>query len=158
MTRGSADTEIEATLAAVPVLDIHTHLVGGHLSAKSLHDVLLYHMVVSDLYAAGCPSGKRLTEFPGWPTREEAHHRIQEAIAFLPLIRNTSSCWGVRIILKHLYGWDETITQDNWRKLDAIIRERAEDDAFQRSILDRANIRRSCTELARRGSGADDDR
>ena len=45
--------ELEAALAEVPVLDIHTHLVGGKLGARGLHDVLLYHMVVSDLYAAG---------------------------------------------------------------------------------------------------------
>jgi hypothetical protein len=53
---------VEEALAAVPVLDIHTHLVGGQLGARGLHDVLLCHMVVSDLYAAGCPSGARLTQ------------------------------------------------------------------------------------------------
>jgi len=36
--------ELEAALAEVPVLDIHTHLVGGRLGARGLHDVLLYHM------------------------------------------------------------------------------------------------------------------
>ena len=52
---------VEEALARVPVLDIHTHLVGGRLGARGLHDILLYHMVVSDLYAAGSPSGARLT-------------------------------------------------------------------------------------------------
>src|ERR1043165_8647125 len=50
---------LEEALAEIPVLDIHTHLVGGRLGARGLHDVLLYHMVVSDLYAAGCPTGAR---------------------------------------------------------------------------------------------------
>src|SRR2546428_1495228 len=93
---------VEEALAAVPVLDIHTHLVGGKLGARGLHDVLLYHMVVSDLYAAGCPTGARLTQFPQWPSREEAHARIREAIPFLLHIQNTSSFWGVRIILRDL--------------------------------------------------------
>ncbi len=57
--------ELESALAEVPILDIHTHLVGGKLAARGLHDILLYHMVVSDLYAAGCPSGARLTQYPG---------------------------------------------------------------------------------------------
>ena len=55
---------MEAALATLPMLDIHTHLVGGRLGARGLHDVLLYHMVVSDLYSAGCPTGGRSRNFP----------------------------------------------------------------------------------------------
>ena len=83
--------ELEHALAELPVLDIHTHLVGGRLGARGLHDVLLYHMVVSDLHAAGCPGGARLTQYPAWPTEKEAHARIQESLPFLPLARNTST-------------------------------------------------------------------
>ncbi len=151
-------TELEAALAEVPILDIHTHLVGGKLAARGLHDVLLYHMVVSDLYAAGCPTGARLTQFPGWPSRDEADARIKEALPYLKHIQNTSSFWGVRIILRELYGWTEVIDENNWQKLDAMIRERADDRTWARSILDRARIRRTGTELARRGEGEDDDR
>src|SRR5262245_26804099 len=150
--------ELEAALAEVPVLDIHTHLVGGRLGARGLHDVLLYHMVISDLYAAGCPSGGRLTEYPGWPSTEEAHARIREALPYLPLIRNTSSSWGVRIMLADLYGWRQAITEDNWQRLDTLIHERAGDRSWHHSIPDRLNIRRTGTELARRGGGEDDDR
>src|SRR5437773_2188978 len=132
--------KLESALAELPVLDIHTHLVGGKLGARGLHDVLLYHMVVSDLYAAGCPSGARLTPFPGWPSEAEAHARVQEALPFVPAIQNTSCFWGVRIILQDLYGWGEPITPDSWRKLDALIRERADDRRWHHSILDRANI------------------
>src|SRR5215472_17485031 len=92
---------VEEALAQVPVLDIHTHLVGGKLGAQGLHDVLLYHMVVTDLYSAGCPSGSRLTQFPAWPSREEAVKRIEETLPFLAAIKNTSSYWGVCLILQH---------------------------------------------------------
>jgi len=158
----SADTnlakELEEALAELPMFDVHTHLVGGHLGARGLHDVLLYHMVVSDLYAAGCPDGARLTQFPGWPTQEEAHRRITRAIPYLPMIRNTSCSWGLRLILEDLYDWREPITADNWRRLDGMIRERADDRARWYSILDRLNIQRTCTESARRGQGEDDRR
>src|SRR5712692_10241472 len=110
--------DLEQALAEVPVLDIHTHLVGGKLAARGLHDILLYHMVISDLYAAGCPTGARLTQYPGWPTLPESHERIQEALPFLPSIQNTSSFWGVRIILADLYDWRIPITPSNWRRLD----------------------------------------
>ena len=149
---------IEEALADVPVLDIHTHLVGGKLGARGLHDVLLYHMVISDLYAAGCPSGARLTQYPGWASQGEAEQRIEEALPFLPAIHNTSSFWAVRLIARDLYGWRQPITEDSWRKLDALIRERAEDRSWHHSVLDRLNIKRTGTEIARREKGEDDDR
>jgi hypothetical protein len=150
--------ELEDALAELPMFDVHTHLVGGHLGARGLHDIMLYHMVVSDLYAAGCPDGARLTQFPDWPTKEEAEQRITRAIPHLPMIRNTSCAWAMRLILEDLYGWREPITADNWRRLDAMVRERADDRGRWYSILDRLNIRRTCTESARRGKGEDDAR
>jgi len=149
---------VEEALANVPVLDVHTHLVGGALGARGLHDILLYHMVVSDLYSAGCPTGARLTQYPGYPTDAEGQARIEEALPFLPAIQNTSSFWGVRLILWHLYDWREPVTQDNWRKLDAMVRERANDSSWHHGILDRLQIRRTGTEIARRGQGQDDAR
>jgi glucuronate isomerase len=149
---------LEAELDEIPIIDVHTHLVGGKLAARGLHDVLLYHMVVSDLYAAGCPSGTRLSQFPAWPDESEAHARIKEAIPYLKHIQNTSSFWGARIILEDLYGWTEPISASNWQLLDGMIRERADDRAWAHAILDDARINRTGTEIARRGRGEDDDR
>jgi glucuronate isomerase len=148
---------LEKALAETPILDVHTHLCGARLGARGLHDVLLYHMIVSDLYAAGCPSGARLTQFPQWPTKAEAHKRLHEALPYLRHIRNTSGWWGVRTILRDLYDWNDPITPGNWRRLDDLIRERADDGAWARSILKRANIRRTCAEYCRRGKGEGDD-
>jgi hypothetical protein len=150
--------ELEDALSEVPILDIHTHLVGGRMTAQGLHDIILYHMMITDIYAAGCPSGKRLTEFPGWADVAEAHGRIEEAIPFLPQVRNTSTSWGLRIILRDLYGWNEPLDQSNWRKLDNLVRERSSDRLWAREILGRARIERSGTEIARRGDRSDDDR
>src|SRR5881397_2162834 len=88
--------DLESALSELPAIDIHTHLVGSRLGARGLHDILLYHMVISDLYAAGCPNGARLTQFPEWPATEEAHAPIEQALTFLPPIRNTSSFGGVK--------------------------------------------------------------
>jgi hypothetical protein len=114
-------------------------------------------MAVSDLYPAGCPSGARLTQYPGWPTKEEAHARLEEAMPYFPLVRNTSISWGARIILSELYGWNEPVTNDNWRKLDDMIRERADDRSWHRNIMKRAKVTRASTELARREGGVDDE-
>lgn len=148
---------IEGALAELPVIDVHTHLIGGKLSARGLHDIMLYHMLVADMYSAGCPSGARLSQFPSWPSDEEARFRIEEALPYLSLVRNTSTFWMMRIILQDLYGWKEPVTQENWRRLDSIIRDVADDRGRQRSILDRLNIRKTATEIARRGLGEDDE-
>lgn len=147
--------ELIGRIATLPLLDAHTHLVGGKLGARGLHDILLYHMAISDLYAAGCPSGARLTEYPGWPDEAEAAARIREAIPYAHKARNTSISWGVRIILRDLYGWDRAITEENWQAFDGLVRERAEDRAWHRSVVEKAHIRRLCTEYARREAGPD---
>ncbi|HSV74676.1 MAG TPA: hypothetical protein VLH79_13030 [Chthonomonadales bacterium] len=151
------EVQIFEELCGLPLLDAHSHLVGGKLAARGLHDILLYHMAVSELYAAGCPSGQRLTQYPGWPDREEAHRRLAEAVPFLPLVRNTSVTWGVRQILKDLYGWQEPVHAGNWRQLDDLVRERADDRAWPRAVMRRTGILRAGTEYARREGGADGD-
>lgn len=141
-------------LDEVPLLDAHTHLDAAHLSARGLDDVLLYHMVVSDLSSAGCPSRGRLSEEP---SREEARGRVAEAIPFVPEIRNTSGYWGLRLILRDLYGLEPPEDEDGWWRIDAAIRERSGDDSWPREILARAGIRRASTELWRRRDGSADD-
>ena len=149
--------ELLQGLRDIPLMDSHTHLTCGRLGARGLHDILLYHMVVADLYAAGCPTGARLTEFPGWPTKEEAHARIREALPYLKYISNTSCFWGVQTILRELYDWHEPLTADNWQRLDGLIRERADDRAWHREIVRQAGVKKLTTELARREGGIDDD-
>ena len=141
-------------LAEIPLLDAHTHLDAAHLAARGLDDVLLYHMAVSDLSSAGCPSRARLPEDP---TREEAHARIAEALPFVAAIRNTSGYWGIRIILRELYGIDPPTDEAGWWRVDGAIRERSEDGAWAREVLNKTGIRRSCTELWRGRDGQADD-
>lgn len=157
MTGRSLQAEMYEELCSIPLLDIHTHLVDGKLGARGLHDILLYHMAVSDLYAAGCPSGARLTQYPVWPTQAEAHQRIREALPFLKYVRNTSTSWGIRLALEDLYNWKEPLEADNWQRLDSLVRERADDRKWQREILRRANVQCCCTEYARRENEQDRD-
>ena len=73
MSATTLAAQMEEVLAGLPMFDIHTHLVGGRLGARGLHDILLYHMVVSDLYAAGCPSGARLSQLAHERRSARAH-------------------------------------------------------------------------------------
>ena len=157
MTSSSLQADLMADIDSIPRMDAHTHLVDGKLSARGLHDILFYHMAVSDYYAAGCPSGMRMTQYPGWPTREEAHHRIKEVLPYLKYVGNTGIQGGIKVLLRDLYGWQEPLDADNWERLDALVRERADDRVWQRELVRRTNVVRFCTEHARRESGQDRD-
>jgi len=146
--------EIEAALAEIPLIDAHTHLDTEHLAARGLNDVFLYHMAISDLVSAGCPSRSRLSEEPD---DDEVDFRIKEAIPYSGFIHNTSINWGTRIILKDLYGWSEPINEKNWKKIHEIIKEKSSEKNWPREILKKAHIRRACTELWRRKDGSADD-
>ena len=140
--------ELKEALAGQPILDAHSHLDATHLCARSLEDVLLYHMVAGDLISAGWTRTAR--------AKEPAANRIERAVAMLPRIENTSCFWMVRMIVEDLYGWAEPITAANWRKLDGLIRERSQDERWAREIIRRAGIRRYCTALDGRHDGRAD--
>lgn len=157
MSDESLKEKIYLSLCELPLLDVHTHLIGNRLGAGGLHDIAIYHMAVSELYSAGCPNGARLTQYPGIPDTAEAHSRITEALPYFHLVKNTGISWGIRIILGELYGFNEPLTENNWRRIDSLIRERAGDAQWHREILKRAGIAHLCTEIARRENGQADD-
>ncbi len=154
MDRMTWTREMEEALATLTWLDPHTHVDVEHMAARGLDDILLYHMSISDLYAAGCPSGARIDD--DRPT-EEAHRRLAEAVPFAAKARNTFMAWGVRTILADLYDWHEPITESNWRSIDAIVAERYKDPNWGREILKRAHIAKTATELWRGKDGRADD-
>ena len=141
-------------ISAIPLFDVHTHMDASHLTARGLHDVLLYHMVISDLYSSGCPDGARLSADPD---EAEIEYRIERAIPYIGFIENTSCYWGVRLILRDLYNWDKPITLENWREVHEIIKNKAQDPSWARTILKKANIIRICTEHYLRRDGSADD-
>lgn len=130
----------------IPLIDVHTHLDLSHLSARGLHDVLLYHMVVSELYSAGCPNGSRLSD---WPDEMEIKTRLANAIPFVKHIQ-FSSCFSiVKRILRDLYGFDAAITTENWMQLDQIIKE-TNRSGDPDNIFKKANISSVNTEYCRK--------
>lgn len=138
-------------VSQLPIVDAHTHLLEDRPAARGLDDIVLYHMAVSELYAAGAPHARRLTEFPGVPDEQERTDRLAAAVPFMQHVKNTSTSWGVRIILRDLYGWNEEVTESNWRRLHGLITERSADPAWPGEVLKRAGIVHAATEYARRG-------
>ena len=140
-----AEQKIYEKLCDVPLMDIHTHIDALHISARNIADIMLYHMVISELYSAGCLDGMRLSEEPH---DSEISYRIERALPYYQYIENTSCYWAMQLILKNLYSWNKPVTKDNWRELDSIIREKASNN-WGKTILQKAKIKRVCTELWR---------
>lgn len=154
MTAQNTHKILTEKINAITAIDAHTHLDASHLSARGLHDIMLYHMVISDLYSAGCPNGARLSDDPD---EHEKTSRIENAIPYLEHIQNTSCYWLMRTILADLYDWHEPITPGNWRKLDKLIADKSSNSKWAREILTRANVEKAGTELPLRGDGNYDD-
>lgn len=130
----------------IELVDMHSHIDAAHPAARGLHDILLYHMVISELYAAGCPDGDRL---PEEPTEEYALYRLERAVPYVKYIQGTSCFWGVRIILRDLYGWNDNITEENWRELHELIKSKGCGLERAKEIAGKANIIKTSTELWR---------
>jgi hypothetical protein len=153
MTELMTSEKFASLVNDIAAIDMHTHLNARHLGARGLHDIMLYHMLISDLYCAGCPDGGRLSDELD---EKEARERIERAIPYLPLVENTSTYYLMRTILSDLYGWNDRITASNWRKLDEIIR-RKNQKTWPREVFEKAGVARAGTELPLRGDGSYDD-
>ena len=127
---------ISELIKKIPLIDVHTHIDLMHLSARGLHDVLLYHMIVSELYSAGCPDGNRLSELPD---EMEAKTRLDNAIPFVKYIQYSSCFSIVKRILRDLYGFSGDITAENAKQIDQVIKEQYK-SGFADEILKKANI------------------
>lgn len=130
----------------IPLIDVHTHVDLSHPSARGLYDILLYHMIVSELYSAGCPDGSRLSE---WPSKAEEKTRMLNAIPYIKHIRYSSTFAIAKSILADLYDFDGDITADNWEMIDQTIVERYTSGPAD-EILDKANITAVNTEYCKK--------
>lgn len=138
-------------ICSIEAFDCHTHIDTTHPVARGIHDVLLYHMVISDLYSVGCPDGARMSE---QPDTVEIEQRVTCAIPYLPYIENTSSFFALRMILLELFDWDEPVTLDNWRKLDERIKAYSAVPNRLKEIMQKSHVRKYNTELWRCGDGS----
>jgi hypothetical protein len=138
----------------IPIFDAHSHIDAAHLSARGLHDILLYHMLITELYSVGCPDGARLSEEPD---DAEIESRIERALPYVPLIENTSCFWICKQILRDLYGWEEPVTPKNWRRLHELIQSKYREAAWPAQIMKKANVEKINTEYWRRKDGRADE-
>lgn len=145
-------------ISKIELIDMHSHIDAAHPCARGLDDVLLYHMVITELYSAGCPDGERMPDGIDVGYDEEyALYRLERAVPYIKYIRGTSIYWLVRTILADLYDWHEELNEDNWRACHELIKSKNTGYEHAKEIAKKANIIKTSTELWRgRGHKYDD--
>ncbi|MBS7263480.1 MAG: hypothetical protein KIG36_07760 [Eubacteriales bacterium] len=137
-------------LNKIELIDIHSHIDAAHPCARGLDDILLYHMVITELYSAGCPDGERMPDGIDCAYDEDyALRRLERAIPYVKYIRGTALYWLVRTILADLYDWHEELNEENWRRCHELIKSRNTGYARAKEIARKANIIKTSTELWR---------
>lgn len=111
------------------IFDVHTHLNPVKLRAGGLRGIVGYHFLVSE--ATGC--GSKIY----FMNNASDDEWMEEFIPYLPYIKNTSSYWMAKTILKDLYGLDiEKLTVKNWQEFDRAIKEKYEkEETWEWKIL-----------------------
>ncbi len=152
MVASNPGEEIARAISAIPIFDVQSRLNGSRLAARGLHDLLLEPALQAELEAASLEQtliGRR-------PDSEDAVDIVDWSLPRLSRSRNTLSSWSLRLLVSDLYNWDEPLTAASWRRLDALVRERARDPHWPREVLRRAGILRLCTDHSGRGLGTAD--
>lgn len=129
--------EIREGLDELRVIDIHSHLGSrGIWQARDLAHLVSYHWLSVELARA---KGGQIEADP----TEAPDDYMSEAVPHFPAIRNTVNHYALMAMLRDLYGLqDRTLTEDNWRDVDARVREAAADPDRFVKVLDRCNIDR----------------
>ncbi len=101
------------------VFDVHTHLNPVELGAKGLRKIIGYHFLVSE--AVSCGSKAHLLN------SVSDEEWMREFIPYLPHIKNTSSYWMAKVILRDLYSLEiGDLNLENWKDFDRVIKEKYE--------------------------------
>jgi glucuronate isomerase len=129
--------DISEELDSSDIVDVHTHIRWVDPQARDLAEIVFYHFVMYELCSAGMPEGVMKIE--------DEKKRLEQALPFIPLIRNTGTHYCLRRILKDLFGMKEDLLcEDNVDELMGRVKETSSDKAWPREVLvDRGKIKKS---------------
>ncbi|MCS7110679.1 MAG: hypothetical protein N3D82_01800 [Ignisphaera sp.] len=121
-------SELFDEIKGIPVVDVHQHLNPASLSAKSIDDIVFYHYIVTELVSSGMP--RRLIE------ECKGIDRLKVAVNYIKYIRNTSTFWCLKSILRDLYGFDlKSLEPDGVEEMVNVVKQKFNDEAWAKHIL-----------------------
>ncbi len=120
--------ELFEEIKDIPVIDVHQHLNPLSLAAKNIDDIVFYHYIATELVSSGMP--KELLE------RYRGVDRLKVAASYIKYIRNTSTFWCLKSILRDLYRFElKSIEPNNVEELINVVKQKLGDETWARYIL-----------------------
>lgn len=127
--------EIRENLDSLKIYDIHSHLGSyGFWQAEGLTHILKYHWLLIEFERVS-------REIIDQNADDETF--MEKVCPLFPFVINTTNHYALMNMLKDLYGvTDRTITAQNWRSIDEIIREKRKNNNWIHEVLDKAKIKK----------------
>ncbi len=133
--------ELYRNIKDLEIVDVHNHLNPCALSLKNYEDIVFYHYIVTELETSGMPP-KFLRELKGL-------ERLKAALPYMKFLKNTSTFWALIKILNDLYGFEDSIiNENNWKKVIEILESKKENENWAKNILENyANLKKAILTL-----------
>lgn len=134
--------ELLAEIEKIPVIDIHSHLNRDRLSVSHPAEVLLYHMVLYELCAAGGPEDLAA---PWHGPEGDPDEAIAHFLPYFERLTNTGFGWGLKTLLRDLYEFDEPIGPASYPRLRAAMDRKLRQPDWGVQVIRRGRIVRTLT-------------
>ena len=122
--------ELYEEIKEISLVDIHEHLNPVKLSHSSFEDILFYHYLATELASAGM----NRFEFE----KRKGVDKLHYALPYFKYVRNTSTFWSLRQLLRDLYGLEvEAIDDSNWKSIVEALEGAANDEKRAFNVITR---------------------
>lgn len=126
---------IYQAIAAIRLIDPHTHINPHAPSSRTLADILGYHYYTELVHSSGMPRAE--IEEPGIPPRE----LVRRMVGGLGAITNTANYhWLLQICREFFDFQEDAITPDNWESLYDTAESKMATADWTQTVLDVSNV------------------
>jgi glucuronate isomerase len=128
--------ELYNEIVKMPIIDVHSHINRDQIGAKSLDQIMFYHMIMYPLRSAGGRENRM------WPEQESIDRGLpyDDWFKFWPMIEHTGFAWMLKTILRDLYGFDGPFAPDQLPRLRELHKAKTSQADWAQQVWKKANL------------------
>jgi hypothetical protein len=134
--------EMLSEIEKIPVIDVHSHLCRDQLAVSHPAQVLLYHMLVYELCAAGASED---VSAPWRGPEEDPEEALQKCLPYFSRLSNTGFGWCLGTILRDLYEFDEPVSLESYPRLREAMERKVRQPDWGLQVIRRGGVVRTLT-------------